>query len=199
MRLSKKDAAARLGVSIKTLDSRMKTGLIQFEKQPDVIGNGWRGNARVWVFLPDPQPEPITAIPECQATGDRAPQVTPASRIAAVDDFAARYLAGEACDSIGNTHDSTRKSLLGPNDAEKLPEPRVDATSHMDAHLISDAGHTRVENVIDSDSYQELIHPGHMDRKKALYASCGVRPLSEQQQKQRADKIAIHAAFRWSR
>lgn len=210
MRLSKREAAQQLGISIKTLDKKCKAGLIQFEKEADTINDGWRGHARVWVFLPDPVPVPspgkllghadVRPAPQYDDLRGIPPEREPASDHDARDrNFAERYLSGEATDSLGNRNDATRKSLLGPTDAERIPEPRSNPTSHMDPALLGTPGNERIENPIDSNNYMELLHPGHKERMAELYRSCGVRPLSEQQEKQRADKIAIHAAFRWAR
>lgn len=207
MRLSKKDAAQRLGISIKSLEKKLKAGLIPFEKMPDTIGNGFKGNARVWVFLPDPVPVP-PSCPEHEradvrvnAQYDDYPTAASLADPAKHDrTFAERYLAGEACDSLGNRHDGVaRKSLLGPTDTEKLPEPKSDCCAHMDPALIGTPGHQRTENPVDSDDFRELLSPGHKERMAELYRSCGVRPLSQQQEKERVDKLRINAAFRWSR
>lgn len=73
----------------------------------------------------------------------------------------------------------------------------------MDPALIGTPGRDRVENPVDSDDYQELLHPGFKDRKSEMYAQCGVKQQpSEQQNKQRNDIAMIKAAFRtgqWSR
>jgi excisionase family DNA binding protein len=69
----------------------------------------------------------------------------------------------------------------------------------MHPALIGTPGHQRIENPVDSDDFAELLNPGHKERKAELYRLAGVRPLSEQQQKQRNDKMRINAAFRWSR
>jgi hypothetical protein len=201
MKLSKKQAAQRLGCSIKTIENRMKAGLLQFEKMPDTVGNGFKGNARVWVILPD---DPVPPSPQrAERTEVRpAPQYEdePVSDSDTRDrDFADRYLAGEATDSLGNRNDSTRKSLLGPTDTERMPEPKSDCTSHMNPALLGTPGHQRVENPVDSDDFMERLHPGHIERKAELYRLAGVRPLSQQQQKERNDKLRIAAAFRWSR
>jgi hypothetical protein len=119
--------------------------------------------------------------------------------------FAEAYLKGEATDSAGNRIDGTNKqwpnkgtqSLIGPQDP--MPRVRPDTTSHMTPGTVGEAGNDRVENPIDSDAFAELLDPGHIERMKDLYRQCGVRPLSAQQQKERSDKLAIHAAFRWAR
>ena len=197
MRVSKREAAQRLGCSIKTIEARCKQGKLEFVKDEDTIQNGWRGHARVWIILPDePVRVPIPTVAQPQAIADRAPQVT----VAQEKSFAEQYLAGEIPDSSGNFHGTLqRRSLLGPTDKEKPPEPRSDCTAHMDKNLIGNPGHERTENPIDSDAFQELIHPGHMERKAEMYRLCGIRPLSEQQQKERCDKLQIQAAFRWAR
>jgi len=196
MRLTKRQAAERLGCSVKTIENRIKQGKLHFEKMPDTVGNGWKGNARVWINLPDPQPVSIPTIAQPQPIADRAPQVT----VAQEKSFAEKYLSGEACDSLGNRHDSVaRKSLLGPVSETTEQASKSNPTSHMHPALVGTPGHERVENPIDSDEYQERIHPGHLERKAELYRLCGVRPLSEQQQKEFNDKRQIHAAFRWAR
>jgi hypothetical protein len=111
--------------------------------------------------------------------------------------------SGEITDSAGNDGQGRNdrfptkgpQTLLGP----QAPKERVkaDSTVHMDPALIGDL--TALPNPVDSDAFNELWHPGTADKKAQMYAQCGVRPLSQQQQKEYNDRLALHAAFRWSR
>lgn len=109
--------------------------------------------------------------------------------------------AGEVTDSAGNNGQGRNdrfptkgpQTLLGP----QSPRERVRADTTI--HMVSPVGGERVENAVDSDAFTELWHPGSADRKAQMYAQCGVRELSEQQKKERNDRLMLHAAFGWSR
>jgi hypothetical protein len=113
-----------------------------------------------------------------------------------------RWNAGELTDSAGNNGQGRNdrfpskgtQTLLGPQ--EPMSRVRPDTTSHMVSPV---GGGERIENAVDSDAFLEMIHPGSADRKSQMYQQCGVRPMSQQQQKEYNDKLALHAAFRWSR
>ena len=208
--MRKKEAQLLLGYkTIRSIELLMNAGKLTFTKEP-MIGN-WKGSARVEItgstdpkiqaklFPPKPDPRILVkpVVPKEYATPEvDVKNMTPEEK------FAAQYLAGEIPDSCGNYHDGPlRTSLLGPHNP--MPRPVPDATAHMDPALIGSPGRDRVENPVDSDDYQELLHPGFKDRKSAMYASCGVKQQpSEQQNKQRNDIAMIKAAFRtgqWSR
>jgi hypothetical protein len=116
---------------------------------------------------------------------------------------AAMWHAGEVSDSAGNTGLGTNElhpergveSLLGPQ--RPMPRVKPSTTSHMSPGTTGDAGSDRIENPVDSDAFANMLNPGHTDRMAAMYAECGVRPLSEQEQKQRNDAMFLHRA--WAR
>jgi hypothetical protein len=208
MRLSKRDACKVLRISLSTLDARIKAGKLQVERTIEACGPaGFLGNNRCWVILRD-EPEPVKQVLHsvtpvvASACPEHARSCVAQERPAPVDpdaEFARKYLAGEVGDSLGNTVDTvSRRSLLGPHPTD-MPVPKSDCTSHMDPALLGQPGNERIENPIDSDAFAERLWPGHGERKKQMYQSAGVRPLSQQEQKQRNDMIALHAAFRWSR
>jgi hypothetical protein len=105
-------------------------------------------------------------------------------------EFAERYKRGEVTDSSGNRIGEPTKSLLGPIQAQERRRPS--ATAHMDQALLPNVD--APPNVIDTDDYLELRHPGHKDRQRAMYQ--GMRRASEQEKKQALDFAAIQQAFR---
>jgi excisionase family DNA binding protein len=203
--LSRKQAADLLGISIRTLDRWVKKGRIQAPKK---IGEGQYAesvftHSDLGLSEPEPKPKatPIPTIPEPE------PEPEPSDveiREQADRMFADAYLSGEATDSCGNRIDGTNKrflygskSLIGISPQDRPQRQRRDTTGHMDPALIGPADALNApRNPIDTDEYQELIYPGHMERKAAMYRDAGVRQPSAQEQRQALDRAAIHAAFR---
>jgi hypothetical protein len=209
--MTKDEVCQLLGISPKTLQRRMTKGVYTFTR------NGTGQYAPVSFTHTDiGLPEPLVTVPviEVQLPAPvTAPEpiVTAPTRLSPIEfkwqqdvAFADLFKRGEATDSCGNTITSTNAkwptkgtpSLLGPT--EPRERIRVSTTDHMVSPV---GGGERVENPVDSDAYQELIHPGHGDRKQAMYRECGLHQLSESEQKQRNDLLAINAAFRgkWAR
>jgi hypothetical protein len=164
MKLSKKDAAKLLKCSIRTLEKRMKAGTVQFIKEADTIQNGFHGNARVWVILPDPASVQESCIHP--APGDnlspQSPGKLPGHEPSSESDerqpsnielkadadrrFAAAYLRGEVSDSAGNRADGSNDryptrgptSVLGP--IVRDDGPPLDSQSHMNPALLGGSG-----------------------------------------------------------
>lgn len=179
----------------------------------------WRGIAEdellalLSVPEPEPAPQPVQPEPESQPAPAVEPEPAPRPESApepelppieqrALEDaeFAEAYKRGEATDSAGNTIIGSNdrfpskglQSLLGP--VEEQPEHKPSGVSHMDPNLVCnpDVPH----NPVDSDEFNELWHPGHKDRKAAMYRDARIPQPSEQQVKQHVDRAAILAAFR---
>jgi hypothetical protein len=195
--MTKKEACALLGISPRTLERRMTSGRYTFTR----TGEGQFAELSFThsdIGLPESSP---VAVPPAESKPVHDVQIRPEYNDEPTErTFAERYLANEVPDSAGNYSDGSNprwptkgvQSLLGPIDA--MPRVRPDTTAHMDPALIGDIA--TAPNPVDSDEYQELLHPGHADRIVAMYASAGVRQPSEQQRKQALDCRAISAAFR---
>jgi hypothetical protein len=215
--MNKHEAAELLNVSVRTLDNLMAAGKVTFTKNGDSKFAPVSFTHADLGLQPEPAPSAVcaeVALPY-QDEPVRPAEVTATPRFPihkidiikrdADEDFATAYREGRASDSAGNKIDGTNdrhpvrgmESLLGPQNP--MPRVRPDPTSHMTPGTVGEAGNDRVENPVDSDAFADLLNPGHTERMKDLYRQCGVRPLSAQQQKERSDKLAIHAAFRWSR
>jgi excisionase family DNA binding protein len=131
------------------------------------------------------QPRPLTAIERRQ-----------------LDDleFAEKYVAGEATDSMGNSITGGNPNwrahgpvtALGPRSPR--PKQRPDLFSHMVKGTLSDP--TAPHNPVDSDEVEELRHPSHLKRKADMYQNTGLKKPSDQERKQVLDVAAISAAFR---
>jgi hypothetical protein len=197
--MTKKEVCALLGISPRTLERRMQSGRYKFTKGLGQYGEVSFTHADIGVSEPAPreaEPAPPICIPDLREPDAFAPQQS---------DFADSYKRGDATDSMGNTINGGNDrwpskgavTLLGP--IEPMPKVLPDTTSHMAPGTVGIAGNERVENPVDSDEFMELIHPGFAERKAQMYAQCGVRPLSQQQQKAYNDRLALHAAFRWAR
>jgi hypothetical protein len=197
-RYSKKEACSILSIAPRTLNKRMKSGEINFTREP--CTSKFKGSGRVWFTAK--QLGIVTAPAhdvrvQPQYEDDAKDSTTTTTRT-----FAERFLTNEVPDSLGNFSDGSNprwpnkgvQTLLGPQ--EPMERMRADTTGHMVSPV---GGGERVENPVDSDAFLELLHPGSADRKAAMYAECGLRPLSQQQQKERNDKLALHAAFGWAR
>jgi hypothetical protein len=186
-RYSKKEACSILSIAPRTLNKRMKSGEINFTREP--CTSKFKGSGRVWFTAKQ------LGIVTAPAHDVRVqPQYE--------DDAKDSTTTNEVPDSLGNFSDGSNprwpnkgvQTLLGPQ--EPMERMRADTTGHMVSPV---GGGERVENPVDSDAFLELLHPGSADRKAAMYAECGLRPLSQQQQKERNDKLALHAAFGWAR
>ena len=195
--MTKNEACALLGISPRTLDRRMASEQYTFTR----TGEGQFSRlsfTHADIGLPEPAtvvgPVPVESKParDVQIRPEYNDEPTARS-------FAERYRANEVPDSAGNYFDGSNgrwpnkgvQSLLGP--IEPMPKVRPDTTAHMDPALIGDI--STGPNPVDSDEYQELLHPGHADRIAAMYAAAGIRQPSEQQRKQALDVRAISAAF----
>jgi hypothetical protein len=156
MTLSRKQAAALLGISLSTLQRRTKAGRYTATKtgqyQFAEVTYTYAG-----IGLPEPFVQPDIPIDANYDEGDETPEpvatvLPPKREPSNVDlkaeqdqEFAAKYLAGQATDSSGNRVDGTNRkfpskgiqSLLGP---VPPPEPRTpqSGTSHMNPALLSD-------------------------------------------------------------
>jgi hypothetical protein len=125
MKLSRKDAAAHLGVSLATLDRHIKAGKLNVTYgEPNRLGK--RTVFVDFPEIPEPTPEPVTVAP--------APEPMPMPVLPLVSqieerllddaEFARRYIEGEIGDTYGNTFRRTRYSALGPAPPiERRPEP----------------------------------------------------------------------------
>ena len=196
--MTKREACGLLGISLRTLDRRMASGRYTFRR----TGEGQFAEilfTHADIGLPEPVLAPVPVPAESKPVHDV--QIRPEYNDEPTErSFAERYLANEVPDSAGNYFDGSNprwpnkgvQSLLGP--IERMPRVRPDTTAHMDPALIGDIA--TAPNPVDSDEYQELLHPGHFDRIAAMYTSAGVRQPSEQQRKQALDCRVIAAAFR---
>ena len=198
MRVSKKQAAQRLGISIKTLDKRMRSGQIKFEKDPDTVNDGWKGHARVWIFLPDAVPVPCSPRRGDHADVRPAPQYDDepvCSEHARDRSFAEAYLAGELPDSSGNYHGTVqRKSLLGPTDDMDRQAPAADLQSHMDSRLLGNSGPSErhsFDKGMSDEQYNEAMAGWRRQR--------GVPSMSEQREQQERSHALIAEAFNHAR
>jgi len=106
-------------------------------------------------------------------------------------EFAERYLAGQETDSSGNRVGPASASLLGPIQRQERRRPNT--TAHMDERLVANAD--AAPNPVNSDDFNELWHPGHKDRVRAMYQQSGLRQPSEQEKKKALDVAAVRAAF----
>lgn len=155
---------------------------------------------------PEPEPFDTKIFADAPVRDRRMPDVivgrNPTGFTDDPADNLARWNAGELTDSAGNNGQGRNdrfptkgpQTLLGPQDPRERVRP--DTTGHMTSPVADDE---RVENPVDSDAFAELWHPGTADRKAQMYQQCGVRPMSQQQRKEYNDRLALHAAFRWSR
>jgi Bacterial regulatory protein, Fis family len=194
--LSKKDACELLGISPKTLQRRMAKGQYKFTR----VGEGQYA-AVTFTYgdlgLSEPvEPVPAPVVVEVQVEPSPViPQRPPtAQELRDAEDavFADAFKTGRVTDSCGNYIDATRQTLLGHRDPE--PKQKPSSTIHMNPALVGDPNVPH--NFIDSDEYEEIRHPGHKERKTAMYADAGIRQPSEQEKKGYVDRAAIQAAFR---
>jgi hypothetical protein len=210
MKLSKKDAAKLLAISVRTLENRMRAGTVQFIKEADTIQNGFHGNARVWILLPDPvRQEPIPDVPQAQpsanlANGATLTQEKPPSNIETKADadrrFAQAYLRGEACDSAGNRADGSNDryptrgptSVLGP--IVRDDGPPLDSQSHMNPALLGGSGPTE-RHPFDRGLSDDALKAMRAD----WYRRGGGPSMGEQREAVERSQAAMREAFNHAR
>jgi Bacterial regulatory protein, Fis family len=214
MSLTKKEVCKLLGISPSTLTRRMAAGRYKFTR----TGEGQYAEVS-FTHADIGLPEPVVPVPEDRKIfAEQEPVVTRVLSVMEISkeqkdaDFAERYLAGEVPDSAGNYVTGVNpqwptkgiQSLLGPMDAQ--PKVKPDTQAHMDPALqgvtepdadicrgISPSFVKRVS--VDSDEFQERLHPGFAERQTAMYRAAGIREPSPQAKKQVVDRAAILAAF----
>jgi excisionase family DNA binding protein len=227
MTISIKEACKLLGCSRATIYRRLHTGELKCTRTaPDGVGHQTVTFTPEQLGMTEAQVAarlsghdvPINAYYEANA--DFAFGQAPCGEIAArveesfrprplttierkqLDDleFAERYTAGEASDSMGNTITGGNRNwrsqgpvtAIGPRSPRRKAKPSP--FSHMNPALLGDA--SAQPHKITSDETEERWHPGHLKRKEAMYADAKIKMPSEQEQKQSLDVAAISAAFR---
>ncbi len=110
------------------------------------------------------------------------------------EQFAHDFRAGVATDSLGNRIDATKHSLLGPQPPVMRDVPST--TGHMTSPVGVENAIDEPRNPIESDEYQELLHPGFLERRAQMYREACLREPSEQEKKEVVDRAVILAAFR---
>lgn len=220
MTLSRKQAAALLGISISTLQRRTRSGQYQATKTgagqfADVAythsGIGLPEPEVASPVEPPPEPKPIEVLP---------PKPEPSAidtRIEADRQFAQSYLSGEATDSSGNRVDGTNRkfptvgavSLLGPR---RPPEPKKpqSGTAHMDPRLLSDSPDPTGAPPLIPRGPQEsktgftvhgsplaagISQEAYDEMTAAWRRNGGGRSMGEQEMATRRSKDVIHSAF----
>lgn len=171
MLLSRADAAKHLGISIATLERRVKRG----ELTP-VYGEPTSnfGRRSVWFEFPElDAPAQVTLEEHTPASPEPAP-VLPLpnveQRFESDLHFAHKYLQGEVCDSFGNSisASSAHRTALGPEPPiEHRPVPTT--TSHMDQRLLPNMNqpsadsleHPLNKNFKGLESPPKPVHPNY--------------------------------------
>lgn len=151
MTLTKKEAAALLGISLRTLDRRMAKGVYTFTR----TGEGQYAElsfTHAGIGLPEPAPV-VVPVPAVTVEDEPEPQFAPSPlgpielKAEADQRFADDFKRGEATDSIGNRIDGTNRkwpnkgaqSLIGSADMydpADLGLGPVDYQAHMDQALL---------------------------------------------------------------
>jgi excisionase family DNA binding protein len=216
MTISIKEACSILRVSRATIYRRLHTGELQCSKTaPNGIGHQTvtfspaqlgMTEAQINGFHPTPVPSGGTR-PPCGEIAARVEESFQPRALTTIErrqledlEFAEKYVAGEATDSMGNTITGGNRNwrahgpvtAIGPRSSE--PKTKPDLFSHMNPALLGNAN--APHNLIDSDDVAERWHPGHAKRKEAMYADAKIKVPSQQEQKQSLDLAAISAAFR---
>jgi excisionase family DNA binding protein len=207
-KLTKREAAALLGIGVSTLGRKMREGKIKFTKV-----EAGRFESAVFfdrddlaALLPsEKQPTvPLDPFPPVEAAPKPkpVPEAKPDTRT-----WAELHRDGVVPDSLGNYLNEVNPdfpssgccSLIGPPGSVVPPEPKtLDTTAHMVQALVTQPGPSANEQYINSLERHRDVGNITSDHYDSLIGSANkARRMSGQERKQCLDRAAILQAFRF--
>lgn len=178
--LSKREAAAALGISLRTLHNRMKNGQVKFTKVSGaVVGE----QSVFFTYEGLGLDEPAHDVPKPATSQKQEPALNLREGLQPNEVSPEAYR-----DSFGHRLEGNERHRL----IERQYAVREQSQAHMEPYLLGTSG--RHKPFFD-DAHFERWHPGHIERKERMRRDAGLRPQNEQEQKQVLDVRAIALAF----